>query len=145
MVAISGMDERQWEPKAAAAGALAFVSKSRSIKCIECILRKLDALLQSPAESPSTADDLALQFRLTSRQQEVLTLIAQGHSNKAIAGFLDITLKIHVNPIFKELRVFNRKQAVLKAQRHSLLQTTPWHAQAKRRAWACRRSQAGEF
>jgi DNA-binding NarL/FixJ family response regulator len=31
------------------------------------------------------------------------------------------TVKIHVNQIFKELRVFNRTQAVLKAQRHQLL------------------------
>jgi len=121
VVAISGMDERQWEPKTAAAGATAFVSKSRSI---EHILRKLEALLLTQPDPSPRQEDLAAPFRLTARQKEVLTLIAQGHSNKAIGGFLDIseqTVKIHVNQIFKELRVFNRTQAVLKAQRHSLL------------------------
>jgi DNA-binding NarL/FixJ family response regulator len=55
---------------------------------------------------------------------EVLDLIAQGHPNKIIADYLDIseqTVKIHINQIFKELRVFNRTQAMIKAQKHRLL------------------------
>ncbi len=66
----------------------------------------------------------AKDFRLTQRQLEVLNLISQGHPNKLIADYLDIsepTVKIHINQIFKELRVFNRTQAVLKAQKHQLL------------------------
>jgi DNA-binding NarL/FixJ family response regulator len=66
----------------------------------------------------------ALEFRLTRRQMEVLNLISQGHPNKIIADYMDIseqTVKIHINQIFKELRVFNRTQAVLKAQKHQLL------------------------
>ncbi len=54
----------------------------------------------------------------------MLDLISQGHPNKVIADYLDIseqTVKIHINQIFKELRVFNRTQAVLKALRHQLL------------------------
>jgi NarL family two-component system response regulator LiaR len=64
------------------------------------------------------------EFRLTQRQLEVLDLISRGHPNKVIADYLDIseqTVKIHINQIFKELRVFNRTQAVLKAQKHQLL------------------------
>ena len=55
---------------------------------------------------------------------EVLSLIGQGHPNKIIADQLQIseqTVKIHVNQIFKELRVFNRTQAVLAAQKHRLI------------------------
>jgi DNA-binding NarL/FixJ family response regulator len=66
----------------------------------------------------------SLEFRLTARQRQVLALIAEGHPNKIVAEQLAIseqTVKIHVNQIFKELRVFNRTQAVLKAQRHQLL------------------------
>ena len=50
--------------------------------------------------------------------------MAQGHPNKIIADYLGIseqTVKIHINQIFKELRVFNRTQAMLKAQKHQLL------------------------
>ena len=67
------------------------------------------------------------EFRLTQRQLEVLQLIALGHPNKVIADYLDIkeqTIKIHINQIFKELRVFNRTQAVLKAQKYNLLAPT---------------------
>ena len=63
-------------------------------------------------------------FRLTQRQLEVLHLISLGHPNKIIADYLEIkeqTVKIHINQIFKELRVFNRTQAVLKAQKYQLL------------------------
>jgi DNA-binding NarL/FixJ family response regulator len=55
---------------------------------------------------------------------EVLDLVAQGHPNKIIANYLGIseqTVKIHINQIFKELRVFNRTQAMLKAQKYQLL------------------------
>jgi DNA-binding NarL/FixJ family response regulator len=61
---------------------------------------------------------------LTQRQLEVLHLISLGHPNKIIADLLEIkeqTVKIHINQIFKELRVFNRTQAVLKAQKYQLL------------------------
>jgi DNA-binding NarL/FixJ family response regulator len=54
----------------------------------------------------------------------VLQLISLGHPNKIIADLLEIkeqTVKIHINQIFKELRVFNRTQAVLKAQKYQLL------------------------
>ncbi len=68
------------------------------------------------------------EYRLTQRQLEVLTLISMGHPNKIIADLLDIkeqTVKIHINQIFKELRVFNRTQAVLKAQKLLLTTGTP--------------------
>jgi DNA-binding NarL/FixJ family response regulator len=51
-----------------------------------------------------------------------------GHPNKIIADLLEIkeqTVKIHINQIFKELRVFNRTQAVLKAQKLLLPSLTP--------------------
>jgi DNA-binding NarL/FixJ family response regulator len=68
------------------------------------------------------------EYRLTQRQLEVLTLISMGHPNKIIADLLEIkeqTVKIHINQIFKELRVFNRTQAVLKAQKLLLPTVTP--------------------
>ena len=55
---------------------------------------------------------------LTSREKEVLTLAAKGDSNKEIAEKLvlrEVTVKSHLNNIFKKLKVTNRTQAVLLA------------------------------
>ncbi len=55
---------------------------------------------------------------LTSREKEILNLVARGASNQEIAGKLyikDVTVKTHLNNIFKKLNVTNRTQAVLLA------------------------------
>ncbi|MEY4285139.1 MAG: Transcriptional regulatory protein LiaR [Pseudomonadota bacterium] len=123
VVAISGLDEHAWEPKTASAGASLFLSKNSTV---DFIIRKLTPLLMAQGQPYLKNENLEpREFRLTQRQLEVLDLISQGHPNKVIADFMDIseqTVKIHVNQIFKELRVFNRTQAVIKAQKHQLLQ-----------------------
>jgi DNA-binding NarL/FixJ family response regulator len=122
VVAISGLDEHAWEPKTVGAGASMFLSKNSTA---EFISRKLKTLIDLEAEAPvAKPRDEPKEFRLTQRQLQVLDLIAKGHSNKVIADYLDIseqTVKIHINLTFKELRVFNRTQAVLMAQKHQLL------------------------
>ncbi len=123
VVAISGLDEKLWEPRTVNAGAALFLSKNNTS---QFIFRKLEQLICGGSTEPpaSTIDPSLPSFRLTERQREVLGLIAQGHPNKIIAHFLEIseqTVKIHINQIFKELRVFNRTQAVLKAQKSQLL------------------------
>lgn len=60
--------------------------------------------------------------RLTPRQREVLPLLSQGLSNKAIARMLKIseaTVKYHVSSLIKILNVSNRTQAVYAAVRLS--------------------------
>ena len=55
---------------------------------------------------------------LTEREREVLTLVAKGKSNQEIAEQLfvrDVTVKTHLNAIFKKLKVKSRTQAVLLA------------------------------
>jgi DNA-binding NarL/FixJ family response regulator len=122
VVAISGLDEHAWEPKTVSAGASMFLSKNSTA---EFIVRKLRPLMMCQADYVVAANSLEpKEFRLTQRQLEVLNLISHGHPNKVIADYLEIseqTVKIHINQIFKELRVFNRTQAVLKAQKHQLL------------------------
>lgn len=122
VVAISGLDEHSWEPKTASAGASMFLSKNSTV---EFIVRKLRPLMTLETDYVAANKNLEpKEFRLTQRQLEVLQLISHGHPNKVIADYLDIseqTVKIHINQIFKELRVFNRTQAVLKAQKHQLL------------------------
>ena len=122
VVSISGLDVNAWEPKTASAGASLFLSKDSTADFINLKLKPLLAIGQSHVGARENVEPK--EFRLTPRQLEVLDLIAQGHPNKIIADYLDIseqTVKIHINQIFKELRVFNRTQAMIKAQKHNML------------------------
>ena len=61
---------------------------------------------------------------LTSREKEVLTLVAKGSSNQKIAETLyvrEVTVKTHLNNIFKKLNVSNRTQAVLLAMQLTII------------------------
>ncbi|MFN2212772.1 MAG: response regulator [Anaerolineales bacterium] len=56
---------------------------------------------------------------LTSREDEVLDLIAQGLNNQAIANRLSIsekTVRNHISNIFNKLQVVDRAQAIVKAR-----------------------------
>lgn len=122
VVAISGLDKHAWEARVVAAGATLFLSKNNTADFMLEKVRPL--LLSTDANTYAVADAEPVPYRLTQRQMEVLNLISQGHPNKIIADFLDIseqTVKIHIGQIFKELRVFNRTQAVLKAQKVQLI------------------------
>ena len=58
---------------------------------------------------------------LTTREQEVLKLIAQGYSNKEIAAALYITertVKNHVNSILRRLNLRDRTQAAILASKY---------------------------
>ena len=122
VISISGLDAQTWEPRAVGAGATLFLSKNSTSSEI---FKKIQPLFQLAQPSESVVSNVEKNgFRLTQRQLEVLHLISLGHPNKIIANYLDIkeqTVKIHINQIFKELRVFNRTQAVLKAQKYQLL------------------------
>jgi DNA-binding NarL/FixJ family response regulator len=61
---------------------------------------------------------------LTPKEKEVLTLVAKGASNQEIADKLcvrDVTVKTHLNSVFKKLKVTNRTQAVLLAMQIDLI------------------------
>jgi DNA-binding NarL/FixJ family response regulator len=74
------------------------------------------------AEKPPAAAPRAFP-ELTSREEEILTLIAQGHGNKEIAERLYVSLKTvrnHVSNIFTKLQVADRAQAVIRAREAGL-------------------------
>ena len=63
-------------------------------------------------------------IHLTPRERDVLSLLAEGLSNKLICRRLNIapsTVKVHVARILAELGVSTRLQAVLAAQAHGLV------------------------
>jgi DNA-binding NarL/FixJ family response regulator len=75
----------------------------------------------STMASESMPEEASGAWHLTPRQREVLELIAQGKSNRAIAqelGLSENTVRVHLVSIFKELRVSNRLEAVLAGPGH---------------------------
>ena len=65
---------------------------------------------------------------LTQRETELLQLIAQGMSNKAIAQTLSVnanTVKYHIRNILQKLGVQNRTEAVTYAIRAGLYDPAP--------------------
>jgi LuxR family maltose regulon positive regulatory protein len=74
--------------------------------------------------SPSLSVSLSLVEPLSNREREILHLIAEGHSNQAIADRLVVavsTVKKHVNNIYGKLDVQSRTQALLRARELNLL------------------------
>jgi two-component system response regulator DegU len=66
------------------------------------------------------------QSELTTRENEVLGLIAKGHDNRKIADFLTIsegTVKNHVSNIYDKIRVNSRAEAVAWAWQHGLVKS----------------------
>lgn len=76
---------------------------------------------------PATPADTAVQVLpdgLTTREAEVLSLIAEGLSNGQIAAHLfvsEATIKTHINHIFTKAGLRDRAQAVAYAHRHRLV------------------------
>jgi DNA-binding NarL/FixJ family response regulator len=127
---LSAQQDRATVMKALDLGALGFIPKSGQREVMlsafnlifsggiyippEILDRREPAGAPRPTPAPAKAGDVGL----TERQIEVLALMMQGKSNKAISRVLDLaepTVKIHVSAILKALKVANRTEAVIAA------------------------------
>jgi DNA-binding NarL/FixJ family response regulator len=103
---------------ARAAGASGFISKDWSavdvVKAVRMVSLGTEVFAdQAPRDSP-----------LSEREQEVLSLIATGSTNKEIASHLHLsphTVKEHTSAIYRKLGVRNRAEATRQAQRLKIL------------------------
>jgi DNA-binding NarL/FixJ family response regulator len=111
-------------------GARGYIPKLASSEHLMDALRRIlkgeiylpDALF-IPASGSSPGDGKASP--LTSRQQQILPLLADGMPNKLIASTLGVTegtVKQHLKDLFRRLDASNRTQAVKEARRLGLLQ-----------------------
>ncbi len=91
---------------------------------IEAVLRRSKWQQESHPKSEISLNRGANIEALTPKEKEVLALVAKGASNQEIADKLyvrDVTVKTHLNSIFKKLKVTNRTQAVLLAIQMNLI------------------------
>jgi DNA-binding NarL/FixJ family response regulator len=129
VVVLSGQQDRSSVVKALDLGALGYIPKSGQrevmISALQLvfaggiyippeILTRSDTVPSNtqPARPRATPAELGL----TERQLDVLALMMQGKSNKAICRVLDLaepTVKNHVTAILKALKVTNRTEAVI--------------------------------
>ncbi len=99
------------------AGAAGFISKDWSavdvVRAVRRVSQGHEVFAEAPLDSP-----------LSEREQEVLSLIATGSTNKEIAGHLHLsphTVKEHTSAIYRKLGVRNRAEATRQAQRLKIL------------------------
>jgi DNA-binding NarL/FixJ family response regulator len=103
---------------ARAAGASGFISKDWSAVDVVKAVRMVSL------GSEVFAAHGALDSPLSEREEEVLSLIADGSTNKEIAARLHLsphTIKEHTSAIYRKLGVRNRAEATRQAQRLKLL------------------------
>ena len=92
------------------------------------LLARMEAVLRRSIRQKEISQDV-IQSQvpidlLTSKEKEVLQMVAKGESNKQIADKMfvkEVTVKTHLNSIFKKLKVANRTQAVLLAMQADLV------------------------
>ena len=96
------------------------VLRGESLLNAELATKLLERLARQPTEAAVPAD------RLTTRERDVLRLLAQGKTNREIATELFVsvgTVKIHVEHIISKLGVSDRTQAAVRAVELGLLHT----------------------
>lgn len=130
VIMITAVDEEEKMVKGLRYGADDYIIKPF---ILQNLLARMEAVLRRTRrqnreiprkESHFTSSDNPLKT-LTSREKEVLQLAAEGANNKEIAEKLvlsEVTVKSHMNSIFKKLKVTNRTQAVLLAIQMNLIE-----------------------
>lgn len=121
VVVLSGSERREDILASLEAGVHGYVVKN---ECTEKLVERIKYILSGEVYVPPSIADLSASTPvhpardsangLTERQKQVLGLIAQGHSNKAIAKKLDIaegTVKMHIAATFRAIGAHNRTQA----------------------------------
>jgi DNA-binding NarL/FixJ family response regulator len=134
VVVLSGFQDRDTVRRALDLGALGFIPKNTEREVVLNALRLVlaggiyipvqalgDAAPRAAAADAASPpgdlrDRLPPGLGLTERQMQVLALVMQGKSNKAISRTLSLaehTVKNHMTAIFKALQVASRTEAVI--------------------------------
>ena len=128
LVVLTASESVQDMKAVAGAGASGYILKSYPAPLmLDALVSVLSGGMFFPEAPPLTGEEAARsesgKIGLTTRQRQVLALLAEGKPNKVIARALQLTegtVKIHVAAIFRALEVSNRTEAVIAARRLGL-------------------------
>ena len=124
-VVLTMHDQSEILERAKAVGASAFVTKGAPIleliEIMNCISDGSNKFMKAGELQQSKP---AIEFNLTNRELEVLSLLPTGVTASAIAGMLFLTeptVKTHLSAIYRKLSATNRAQAVSIALTNNLI------------------------
>lgn len=121
VIVISSAEDEGTVRAVQAAGVQGFLPKSAGRRQLVRVIR---AVARGETAFPAGLPPAASPSGLTPRQQQVLTLLAEGLPNKRICQVLDLTehtVKTHVKAVFQQLDVHNRTECVALARSLGLI------------------------
>ena len=129
VIVLSALADSQHVDAALAAGADAYVVKTAHADDLASAIRQAfdHSIYLARAHTgrrERTRETVEEAWGLTRRELEILTLVAEGHSNAQLARMLWVTeqtVKFHLSNIYRKLSVSNRTEASRWAQVHGLL------------------------
>ena len=132
IVAISSSEDTRNIKKILSLGVKGYIPKRSDSNILSGALKLIldggtyipPAMLDNGIDYSAYSSASPLKKNLTNRQSQVLDLIAQGKSDKQIAydmGVSEATVKLHINALLRSLKVNNRTQAVITAQKMGLI------------------------
>lgn len=119
-VLLSGANDPRLPERARAAGLIGYIPKTLEPALLTHAMQRILAGENFYPDSAATRE----QSVLTARQQDIVSLVARGLSNKEIGRELDITertVKDHVSLIFGRLGAVNRADAIARASALGLI------------------------
>ena len=126
VVVVAGVDEDAPAIEAIRAGASAYLPNATRTDVLLQTVRNASTgqVAMSARAAARLMEDVGRHERISSREIEVMRLVAQGKANKQIARELDIapsTVKSHVCSLFSKLGLSSRTQLALYATRTRLV------------------------
>jgi DNA-binding NarL/FixJ family response regulator len=120
---LTAYDYPQYAEAALGLGAAGFVSKSAPLADLEDAIRRVAAGGLAFTVRPAGAT-----VRMTGREQEVVRLVIEGHSNDEIGSALGIgsrTVETHLARVFERSGVLSRTELATRALREGWLEIPP--------------------
>ncbi len=129
VIVLSAHADAQYVDASLAAGADVYVVKTAHADDLASAVRQAfdHSIYLARAQNgrrEHTRESIDEAWGLTRRELEILTLVAEGHSNAQLARMLWVTeqtVKFHLSNIYRKLGVSNRTEASRWAQVHGLL------------------------
>jgi DNA-binding NarL/FixJ family response regulator len=138
VVVVSSLTGAEHIDRALAAGASAYVVKTAHPDDLATAVRQAfrpSVYFPVPTSAGVFRQEVGPEahvLHLTPREREILRLVAEGHSNAALAKMLWVTqqtVKFHLSNVYRKLGVSNRTEAARWAQLNGLLPPPSGHPQ----------------